>query len=59
MPTQEKTASRTRAAYILTLILVVLALGAQTGGAMALARDLLPEGGAIVAPMITKVAARS
>ena len=28
---------------------------AQTGGAMALARNVLPEGGAIVAPIITKV----
>jgi hypothetical protein len=28
MPIQEKTASHTRAAYFLTLILVVLALGA-------------------------------
>jgi hypothetical protein len=28
MPNQEKTASHTRAAYILTLILVVLAFGA-------------------------------
>jgi CHAT domain-containing protein/DNA-binding transcriptional regulator YbjK len=37
------------------LLKEALANDAQTGGAIALARELLPEGGALVAPLITKV----